>query len=32
MSTPGLATKETESATHDGTVIRVAGHKLVMTN
>ena len=32
MSTPGLATKEAESATHDGTVISVTGDKLVMTN
>jgi hypothetical protein len=31
-STPELATKEADNATHDGTVIRITGDELVMTN
>ena len=32
MSTPGLAIKEADGATHDGTVISVTRDKLDMTN
>jgi hypothetical protein len=31
-STPGLATKEADNATHDGTVVSITGDKLVMAN
>ena len=32
VSTPGLAAKEADNATHDGTVVSITGDKLVMTN
>ncbi len=32
VRTPGLAAKETDNATHDGTVVSITSDKLVMTN